>query len=345
MEEDGLGGLWLLGPEEAFGLDPASQREPGPEERRPWGRPVQAGGRRGWLGSDSGATTFQDVRLLAAGKAPQRASEVERDLDKADGMIRLLFNDVQTLKDGRHPQGEQMYRRWAVPLSGLRGRVGQPSPADRPAARTARRVYRLHERLVAIRTEYNLRLRGAARHPELEDSSLRYLQELLAWVEENQRRVDGAEWGVDLPSVEAQLGSHRGLHQSIEEFRAKIERARADEVSGHLWGGQRAGARSWHGTLTSPHRPQGQLSPATRGAYRDCLGRLDLQYAKLLVSGGLAGGGGGGGGGAAADTAPRLPTELLQGPPPVPGEPAWLCGGCHQGADVAEREGGRGGGL
>ncbi|XP_068840201.1 plectin isoform X6 [Capricornis sumatraensis] len=170
-----------------------------------------------------------DVRLLAAGKAPQRAGEVERDLDKADGMIRLLFNDVQALKDGRHPQGEQMYRR----------------------------VYRLHERLVAIRTEYNLRLRGTPRHPELEDSTLRYLQDLLAWVEENQRRVDSAEWGVDLPSVEAQLGSHRGLHQSVEEFRAKIERARTDE---------------------------GQLSPATRGAYRDCLGRLDLQYAKLLNS-------------------------------------------------------------
>nr|XP_008533316.1 PREDICTED: plectin [Equus przewalskii] len=186
-----------------------------------------------------------DVRLLAAGKAPQRAGEVERDLDKADSMIRLLFNDVQTLKDGRHPQGEQMYRR----------------------------VYRLHERLVAIRTEYNLRLKAGVaapvtqvtqvtlqstqRRPELEDSTLRYLQDLLAWVEENQHRVDGAEWGVDLPSVEAQLGSHRGLHHSIEEFRAKIERARTDE---------------------------GQLSPATRGAYRDCLGRLDLQYAKLLNS-------------------------------------------------------------
>ncbi|XP_065375915.1 plectin isoform X38 [Macaca fascicularis] len=186
-----------------------------------------------------------DVRLLAAGKVPQRAGEVERDLDKADSMIRLLFNDVQTLKDGRHPQGEQMYRR----------------------------VYRLHERLVAIRTEYNLRLKAGVaapatqvtqvalqsvqRRPELEDSTLRYLQDLLAWVEENQHRVDGAEWGVDLPSVEAQLGSYRGLHQSIEEFRAKIERARSDE---------------------------GQLSPATRGAYRDCLGRLDLQYAKLLNS-------------------------------------------------------------
>ncbi|XP_050572890.1 plectin isoform X9 [Cygnus atratus] len=183
-----------------------------------------------------------DIRLLNAGKAPQKAAEIERDLDKADAMIRVLFNDVQTLKDGRHPQGEQMYRR----------------------------VYRLHERLVAIRTEYNLRLKSgapvAAQAPaalgqrprqELDDATLRYLQDLLAWVEENQRRLGAAEWGVDLPTVESHLGSHRGLHQSIEEFRAKIERARADEA---------------------------QLSPGPRNAYRECLGKLDLQYAKLLNS-------------------------------------------------------------
>ncbi|NXS03142.1 PLEC protein, partial [Oxylabes madagascariensis] len=148
-----------------------------------------------------------DVRLLAAGKAPQKAAEVERDLDKADAMIRLLFNDVQTLKDGRHPQGEQMYRR----------------------------VYRLHERLVSIRTEYNLRLKSGApvtavtavsvtsgqRRPEPDEAPLRYLQELLAWVEENQRRVSTAEWGADLPTVETHLGAHRGLHRAIEEFRTE----------------------------------------------------------------------------------------------------------------------------
>lgn len=39
--------------------------------------------------------------------------------------------------------------------------------------------------------------------------------------------------------------------------------------------------------------PQGQLSPGPRSAYRDCLGRLDLQYAKLLVSWGARGRGGG----------------------------------------------------
>lgn len=68
----------------------------------------------------------QDVRLLAANKPPQRAAEVERDLDKADAMIRLLFNDVQTLKDGRHPLGEQMYRRWAAAVPG----GGLSSPAS-----------------------------------------------------------------------------------------------------------------------------------------------------------------------------------------------------------------------
>ncbi|TFJ96893.1 dual specificity tyrosine-phosphorylation-regulated kinase 1B [Platysternon megacephalum] len=129
-----------------------------------------------------------DVRLLNAGKQPQKAAEIERDLDKADAMIRLLFNDVQALKDGRHPQGEQMYRR----------------------------VYRLHERLVAIRTEYNLRLKSGSLQPaqvalplgqrprqELDDVTLRYLQDLLAWVEENQRRLSGAEWGARLRHLES----------------------------------------------------------------------------------------------------------------------------------------------
>lgn len=81
--------------------------------------------------------TLQDIRLLATGKAAQRAGEVERDLDKADHMLRILFNDVQSLKDGRHPQGEQMYRRWALPrpapprplLGGLGGLLVLLTPA------------------------------------------------------------------------------------------------------------------------------------------------------------------------------------------------------------------------
>lgn len=114
------------------------------------------------------------------------------------------------------------------------------------------RVYRLHERLVNLRSEYNLRLKSGVTatqipmtqihsvqvlqqapvrlRPELDEVTLHYIQDLLGWVEENQRRVDDGEWGSDLPAVECQLGSHRGLHQSVEEFRSKIERAKADEV-------------------------------------------------------------------------------------------------------------------
>lgn len=97
-----------------------------------------------------------------------------------------------------------------------------------------------------LRSDYNLRLKSAVTtvkvpmqqttqqtmkvRPELDDVTLRYIQDLLAWVEENQHRIDEAQWGSDLPSVESQLGSHRGLHQTVEDFRSKIERARADEV-------------------------------------------------------------------------------------------------------------------
>ncbi|NXA12788.1 PLEC protein, partial [Sapayoa aenigma] len=197
-----------------------------------------------------------DVRLLAAGKAPQKAAEVERDLDKADGMIRLLFNDVQSLKDGRHPQGEQMYRR----------------------------VYRLHERLVSIRTEYNLRLKSGApvtavtavsvatgqRRPEADEAPLRYLQDLLAWVEENQRRVAAAEWGADLPTVETHLGAHRGLHRAIEEFRAKEDSGH----EGHIWeqgcagmtveGGNAATAPPYPNPDPIPNSPAPQNSSKSR---------------------------------------------------------------------------------
>jgi len=146
-------------------------------------------------------------------------------------------------------------------------------------------VYRLHERLVNLRSEYNLRLKsgvtlsqipmttlqgqthlqtqsqthlqsqtqtqsqsrvthsaqvlqqGASQRarPELDEVTLRYVQDLLGWVEENQVRVDQGEWGSDLPTVESQLGSHRGLNHSVEEFRTKIERAKADEVSRQIW--------------------------------------------------------------------------------------------------------------
>lgn len=169
------------------------------------------------------------------------------------------------------------------------------------------RVYRLHERLVNLRSDYNLRLKSVSTtshvtmtktsqqttmkvRPELDDVTLRYVQDLLAWVQENQHRIDEAQWGSDLPSVESQLGSHRGLHQTVEDFRSKIERAKADEVgliSGLLQ------KMIWSTVVPLMfkvisvefcHICQTQLSPVSKGAYKEYLGKLDLQYGKLLVN-------------------------------------------------------------
>lgn len=163
---------------------------------------------------------------------------------------------------------------------------------------------------MAIRTEYNLRLKSGIvqvsvpvtqrPRPDMDDVTLRYLQDLLAWVEENQARLNAAEWGVDLPTVESQLGSHRGLHRSIEEFRPKIERARADEV-GRGQGMSGLGVRECQPPSRACRRrrllclhsgsftvllcpPQAQLSPGPQTSYRDYLSKLDVQYEKLLVS-------------------------------------------------------------
>lgn len=169
-----------------------------------------------------------------------------------------------------------------------------------------RRVYRLHERLVNLRSDYNLRLKSAVTisqatvfqsvqqttlkvRPDLDDKTLRYVQDLLSWVEENQQRIDEAQWGSDLPNVESQLGSHRGLHQTVEDFRSKIERARADEVQ--LIKPLRSFSHCWIVLLLVFEKYpfsfcsvlQTQLSPVGKGTYKEYLGKLDLQYGKLLV--------------------------------------------------------------
>lgn len=84
--------------------------------------------------------------------------------------------------------------------------------------------------MTQIHTSQVLQQSSLRMRPELDEVTVRYIQDLLSWLEENQRRVDEGEWGADLPAVESQLGSHRGLHQCVQEFHTKIERARADEV-------------------------------------------------------------------------------------------------------------------
>uniref|UniRef100_A0A3Q2XRT5 Calponin-homology (CH) domain-containing protein n=1 Tax=Hippocampus comes TaxID=109280 RepID=A0A3Q2XRT5_HIPCM len=63
-----------------------------------------------------------------------------------------------------------------------------------------------------------------------DEGSLRFIYELLGWVEETQELLEGAEWGADLPSVENNLQEHNSVHAAVEELMSGLQEARSYEV-------------------------------------------------------------------------------------------------------------------
>ncbi|XP_078279424.1 microtubule-actin cross-linking factor 1 isoform X11 [Rhinoraja longicauda] len=88
-----------------------------------------------------------------------------------------------------------------------------------------------------------------------DEGSLRYVYELLAWVEEMQVKLDRAEWGTDLPNVEMQLETHRTIHAAVEELDSSLQEAKIYE---------------------------GQISSNFKTSYSDTRSKLEVQYLKLL---------------------------------------------------------------
>ncbi|XP_054619826.1 microtubule-actin cross-linking factor 1, isoforms 1/2/3/4 isoform X6 [Dunckerocampus dactyliophorus] len=62
-----------------------------------------------------------------------------------------------------------------------------------------------------------------------DEGSLRFVYELLGWVEETQEPLEGAEWGADLPSVENNLQEHNSVHAAVEELMSGLQEARSYE--------------------------------------------------------------------------------------------------------------------
>ncbi|XP_075053845.1 microtubule-actin cross-linking factor 1 [Mixophyes fleayi] len=87
-----------------------------------------------------------------------------------------------------------------------------------------------------------------------DEGSLRFVYELLAWVEEIQLKLERAEWGTDLPSVENQLENQRQVHSSVEELASSLREARSYEM---------------------------KMSPNFRSSYKETLSKLEMQYCKL----------------------------------------------------------------
>ncbi|XP_029938047.1 microtubule-actin cross-linking factor 1 isoform X3 [Salarias fasciatus] len=88
-----------------------------------------------------------------------------------------------------------------------------------------------------------------------DEGSLRFIYELLGWVEETQELLERAEWGADLPSVENNLQEHNSIHTAVEELMSGLQEARSYEA---------------------------KVSPNFKGSYSDTLAKLEHQYCKLL---------------------------------------------------------------
>ncbi|XP_028721206.1 dystonin isoform X23 [Peromyscus leucopus] len=88
-----------------------------------------------------------------------------------------------------------------------------------------------------------------------EEVNMKFVQDLLNWVDEMQVQLDRTEWGSDLPSVESHLENHKNVHRAIEEFETSLKEAKLSEI---------------------------QMTAPLKLTYTDKLHRLESQYAKLL---------------------------------------------------------------
>ncbi|XP_060545228.1 dystonin isoform X23 [Pantherophis guttatus] len=88
-----------------------------------------------------------------------------------------------------------------------------------------------------------------------EEVNMKFVQDLLRWVDEMQVQLDRAEWGSDLPGVESHVENHKNVHKAIEEFESSLKEAKISEM---------------------------QMTAPLKLSYAEKLHKLESQYAKLL---------------------------------------------------------------
>uniref|UniRef100_A0A669PL31 Microtubule actin crosslinking factor 1 n=1 Tax=Phasianus colchicus TaxID=9054 RepID=A0A669PL31_PHACC len=217
-------------------------------------------------------TLQADAAHLEAGQPVQYEADVVVYLQECEGLLRQLQVDVQILRDENYYQLEELafrIMRLQDELVTLRlectnlYRKGHFSTLELAPAPTLSTTQLKGESLTkGLHTSSASWFRKPMTRTELvaissseDEGSLRFVYELLAWVEEMQMRLERAEWGSDLPSVETQLETQRHIHSSVEELGSNVKEARLYE---------------------------GKMSQNFRASYTETLGKLETQYCKLM---------------------------------------------------------------
>ncbi|XP_039367202.1 microtubule-actin cross-linking factor 1 isoform X13 [Mauremys reevesii] len=217
-------------------------------------------------------TLQADAAHLESGQPVQYESDVVMYLQECEGLIRQLQVDVQILRDENYYQLEELvFRivRLQDELVTLRlectnlYRKGHFSTLELVQPSTLTTTHLKAEPLTkGTHTSSASWFRKPMTRAELvaissseDEGNLRFVYELLSWVEEMQMKLERAEWGSDLPSVESQLETQRHVHSSVEDLGASVKEARMYE---------------------------GKMSQNFRTSYTETLGKLETQYCKLM---------------------------------------------------------------
>ncbi|KAF1428955.1 Microtubule-actin cross-linking factor 1, isoforms 1/2/3/5, partial [Spheniscus humboldti] len=217
-------------------------------------------------------TLQADAAHLESGQPVQYESDVVVYLQECEGLIRQLQVDVQILRDENYYQLEELVfriMRLQDELVTLRlectnlYRKGHFSTLELVPTSMLSTTHLKGESLTkGLHTSSASWFRKPMTRTELvaissseDEGSLRFVYELLAWVEEMQMRLERAEWGSDLPSVETQLETQRHVHTSVEDLGSSVKEARMYE---------------------------GKMSQNFRASYTETLGKLETQYCKLM---------------------------------------------------------------
>lgn len=216
-------------------------------------------------------TLQADAAHLESGQPVQCESDVIMYIQECEGLIRQLQVDLQILRDENYYQLEELsfrvmrlqdelvtlrlectnlYRKGhftsleLVPPSTLTTTHLKAEPLTKAPYSSSTSWFRkpmTRAELVAISSSED-------------EGNLRFVYELLSWVEEMQMKLERAEWGNDLPSVELQLETQQHIHTSVEELGSSVKEARLYE---------------------------GKMSQNFRTSYAETLGKLETQYCKL----------------------------------------------------------------
>nr|XP_033493657.1 microtubule-actin cross-linking factor 1, isoforms 1/2/3/5 isoform X20 [Epinephelus lanceolatus] len=226
-------------------------------------------------------TLQADMSRVESGEAVQCERELACYLQDCETLIRQLNQELKVLRDEKYYQVEQLVFRVSClqeELVSLRlqcssvyrkGNFTQAlgtTGAEYPSQRATDSGLTLGQTLLgavgavgavgaALLRRPTARSQLVAMSSSEDEGSLRFIYELLGWVEETQELLERAEWGADLPSVENNLQEHNTIHTAVEELMSGLQEARSYEA---------------------------KVSPNFKSSYSETLAKLEHQYCKLL---------------------------------------------------------------